>query len=123
MREASRLGPKALALTCGLGSSHVHMIETGTVQRPDLATLQKIAETTGVPVSWLAFGEGQCPADEVIAATAGAANSARRARMVAARLGATPTANDFTGPVDTDDDDSPGGVAQLYPELSAGTGR
>lgn len=123
MREASGLGPKALALTCGLGSSHVHMIETGDVQCPDLATIEKIAKTTGVPVSWLAFGEGPAPAPEGIAAVAVPANNARRARMVAARLGSSPTANDFTGPVDREDDDSPGATAQIYPDLSTGTGR
>lgn len=95
LREASGLGPKALALTCGLASSHVHMIEAGTVQRPDLATLQKIADTTGVPVSWLAFGEGQCPAPEAIAAVAGAANAARRARMAEARGSASDIATDL----------------------------
>lgn len=103
VREASGIGPKALALTCKLGSSHIHMIETGDVEQPDLATLQKIADKTGVPVEWLAFGVGECPAAEVIAATAGAANDARRARMKA-RLGASPTASDFTGSIVDDDD-------------------
>lgn len=75
VREASGLGTKVLSETCGLSGSHVRMIEQGDVTSPDLRTLERIAATTGVPVSWLAFGQGECPAAEVIRAAVEAARA------------------------------------------------
>ncbi len=72
VREASGLGTKVLSEACGLSGSHVRMIESGDVKHPDLRTLEKIAATTGVPVEWLAFGAGECPADDVIRAACAA---------------------------------------------------
>lgn len=75
MREASGLGTKVLSEACGLSGSHVRMIEQGDVASPDLRTLERIAATTGVPVTWLAFGQGECPAPEVIRAAVDAARA------------------------------------------------
>lgn len=75
MREASGLGTKVLSEACGLSGSHVRMIEQGGVASPDLRTLERIAATTGVPVTWLAFGQGECPAPEVIRAAVDAARA------------------------------------------------
>lgn len=72
MREASGLGTKALSESCGLSASHIRMIEEGDVRSPDLKTLHRIASRTGIPVTWLAFGEGECPAVETIRAACAA---------------------------------------------------
>ena len=76
VREASGLGTKVLSEACGLSGSHVRMIEQGDVASPDLRTLERMAATTGVPVSWLAFGQGECPTAEVIRAAVDIARSA-----------------------------------------------
>lgn len=78
VREASGLGRKVFSELCGLGASHVRMIEEGDVREPDLRTLRKIAETAGVDVGWLALGAGVEPVDDDV-----------RARCAAQRDGAT----------------------------------
>jgi transcriptional regulator with XRE-family HTH domain len=75
VREASGLGTKVLSELCGLSGSHVRMIEQGDVASPDLKTLERIAATTGVPVAWLAFGQGDPPADDEVRAACEAARA------------------------------------------------
>jgi len=66
VREASGLGRKVFSELCGLGASHVRMIETGDVKEPDLKTLRKIAETAGAEVGWLALGIGDAPDTDAV---------------------------------------------------------
>ena len=73
IREASGLGGKRLSEICGLGNSHVRMIERGDVKTPDLRTVEKLAEKLGVSAPWLMFGVGEYPGDDAVKAVATAA--------------------------------------------------
>jgi transcriptional regulator with XRE-family HTH domain len=71
-RKVAKLSQRGLARRAGLGSQrHVGLIESGERDNPELKTLQKVADTLGVSIGWLANGEGERPTAETIRATVG----------------------------------------------------
>lgn len=71
-RKVAKLSQRGLARRAGLGSQrHVGLIESGERDNPELKTLQKVADTLGVSLGWLATGEGERPTAETIRATVG----------------------------------------------------
>lgn len=75
LREASGRDAAPLSRLCGLASSHLGMIERGDVTNLAEKTLRAIADVTGTPLPWLAFGLGEAPAREAVRAAVDAADA------------------------------------------------
>jgi transcriptional regulator with XRE-family HTH domain len=90
-RELGGLSCRSLSLLIGAAPLTVRNIESGHVDTPSADTLAAIAEALGVPLDWLAIGEGPAPTSESVLA----AVAARRARAAAAETAALPVLATF----------------------------
>lgn len=72
-RAASGLSSRGLARAAGLSQRHIGFLESGERDNPELRTLVAIAKALGVPLGWLAAGEGRRPTAKHIRKTAQAA--------------------------------------------------
>jgi transcriptional regulator with XRE-family HTH domain len=71
-RGVSGLSARGLAKRADIALRLVSLIEAGDRDNPELKTVQRVADALGVPVGWLASGEGERPAAESIRAAVGA---------------------------------------------------
>jgi len=77
LREMAGLTRKELAKLSGLADSHVGLIESARRSAPSAETLAKIAKATGVPLGWLATGDGRAPTSRAVKAAIARATEAR----------------------------------------------
>lgn len=63
-RESRGLGQAELSLAAGLSHAYVAHVESGRIQDPSVATVEKIALALGVCPAWLAFGIGTMATSE-----------------------------------------------------------
>lgn len=66
LRTVVGLSAAAFGVGAGLSRATIASLESGRNDEPDLTTLRKISEFTGVPLAWLLDGDGKPPSERAV---------------------------------------------------------